>query len=57
MTFTEYLRKEYRKDWDGLRDDMIFEGCDEDQIREREDDLQAEFEDYCEENDIEIIPE
>lgn len=52
MNFQQYLFREYRKGWDEIRDDLIFNGLEEDEIRERENQLIEEYEDYCEESGI-----
>lgn len=57
MTFREYLLQEYGNDWQAMQMNMIHEDYNEDQINEKHNELIEEFEEYMENNDLEIIPE
>ena len=57
MTFNEYLIQEYGQNWQGIHMDLIVEGYNEDELDDRYWELRSEFDDYCEDNDIEATIE
>jgi hypothetical protein len=55
MTFKEWLNEEGKKSYTKFREDMIIDGFSHDEIQEQWSEVEEEYSDYCDENDI--IPE
>jgi hypothetical protein len=53
MTFHEWLKEEFGQGWQGIHMDLLVEGYNEEQLSERKYELEEEYREYCEEEDIE----
>lgn len=53
MTFNEYLIETHGQNWQGVHMDLVDEGLGEDELNDKHNELIEEYEQHCEDNDIE----